>query len=105
MAYNCNYANIGENGILIYAPQPIIAEDGAQIFTTDSAIYEEYGYYKIERISAPSDAPEGQHYEQQGWVLVENHITQNWVLVDDPKPIEEEPTADEVLNELLGVTE
>lgn len=92
MAYNNDYGKATEKGGLLYAPYPLTAKDGAQIFTNSEFIHNEHGYYRIVRTAPPADAPDGQHYAQQGWAQNGTEVNPVWALADNPIPV---PTVEE----------
>ena len=92
MQYNIGYAAIAEDGSLNYAPHPICGDGEAPIFTNSESVYNEHGYYRIVRTDTPTDAPENQHYEQQGWIQNGTEINPVWVLVENTEPL---PTSEE----------
>ena len=56
------------------APRPLRI-DGQDIFTTDEALYNEYGYYRLEREPYPEDET---HYHNPYYELIDNVIWQKW---------------------------
>lgn len=60
------------------------------------------GYKEVTYTDAPDDAPKGKHYEPS-WVEGDT-ITQVWTLVDDPGMDEQELTAQEALDIIMGVS-
>ena len=56
------------------APRPLRI-DGQDIFTTDETIYNENGYYRLEREPYPEDET---HYYNPYYELIDNVIWQKW---------------------------
>lgn len=100
MTINKKYAKL-ENGALIYAPTPLIIND-EPVWTNDESIYLEQGYYNVVLTDKP--VKEGYYYTSY-WEIEGSNIVQKWeehekIVIP---PIEPDPTADQVLNVLLGV--
>lgn len=91
MKYNHNFAILGEGGLLTYAPRPLVIDDNV-VYTNDSTIYIENGYYPIVKTEQP--VKEGYYYTEY-YEQVENEIVQKWAehednsrLVEDAEPID-----------------
>lgn len=70
------------------------------IFNPPDNILSELGYYPVNYVDMPTDAPDGQHYESS-WSQGDTEILQVWTLVDDP----EEPTAETTIADLEEAVE
>lgn len=81
------------NGSRLQTAPKRVLHEGKQIYNPPDKILTELGYYPVTYTDAPTDAPEGQHYESY-WEQGETEILQVWSLVDDPayEESEEEPT-------------
>ena len=92
------------DGELILAPRKINREiDGEQYTTynpTDEMLAEQ-GWLPVVETDPPDDPPEGYHYEPT-YTEVDDEIVQGWELVEDPDPGEDEISAEEALQIILG---
>ena len=70
-----------ENGALYYAPLPLVI-NGENIWTNVEKVYNEQGYYVIERTQAPTK--EGYYYTYY-WEMGNNKIVQHWEEHEEPK--------------------
>lgn len=84
------------NGELQIAPKRLIVND-TQIWNAPSVEYLAQGWLPVVFTEVP-EAPEGYHYES-GWEQDEDRIIETWHLVED------EPSAEELLNIILGGAE
>ena len=101
MARNYNYAKL-ENGALKYAPVPLVI-DGENVWTNVESVYLENGYCKVIRTASP--VKDG-HYYTTYWEMEGAEIVQKWEEHEEPAHEEdEEPTAEELLKILAGVSE
>lgn len=83
------------SGMLRGAPKRVIY-NGQTVFNPPQNILIESGYFPVAYTDAPTDAPEGRHYEPH-WEQNETEIRQVWTLADDPVDTEPEPTMSELL--------
>jgi len=107
------YARL-EHGTLISAPKEIklrrlviideeTSETAERLFSFRNPTAEQYaeaGYLPVIE-SAPPEAPEGYHYEPD-YTEDGGEIVQVWELVEDPDPEEQEVSAEEALDIILG---
>lgn len=88
------------NGIPSYAPNPILI-DGFYIGNPPGAVYEAEGYKPVVYSDPPGEAPIGYQWVES-WSEGDGNIIQGWVQEELPP---EEPSAEELLEILLGGTE
>ena len=86
------------NGTLILAPRRLTI-DGCEVFNPTDAQYEAAGYLPVIYTPAP-EAPEG-YYADAHWEEQSGEIVQVWRF----EPIPDEPTAEEILDIITGVSE
>ena len=111
---NRNYARVDGGNVVFDAPDVVKLrrtvepeEEGGEpierlfSFTNPTAEqYAEAGYLPVVYSPLP-EAPEGYHYED-GFEPDEGAIRQVWQLVEDPDPDEQEISAEEALDIILG---
>ena len=87
-----------QNHNLVIAPSRLIVGDN-QVWNADASLYREQGWYPIEFTEPPYDPPTDYEWES-GWVVENDTITQEWVLV----PLDPNRDLDdsEILEILLG---
>ena len=98
-----NYARLID-GALIYAPRKIKQTIDGKEYTTYNPTGEmlaEQGWLPVVYTEPPDDAPEGYHYEDS-FAETNDEIVQEWTLVEDPDPAEEEVSSDEAMEYLFG---
>ncbi len=78
------YKYIDKDNITL-APHPLKV-NGRDIFTTDEKIYNEYGYYRLEREDYPQDEKQYSPYYE----LADNIIYQKWEEIEIPDVVEDE---------------
>lgn len=61
------------------APRPLRI-DGEDVFTNDESLYNEYGYYRLERKPYPTDRSK---QFQPYYSLNDNVLVQDWIEVQD----------------------
>ncbi len=71
------------------APNPLLV-DGKHIFTNSEEVFNENGYYKVEKTEYPQD----EKYYESKYILEENTIRQVWVEVEIGEIIESEEILD-----------
>ena len=91
------------DGEIVFAPRKIRREiDGEQYTTynpTDEMLAEQ-GWLNVVETETP-EAPSGHHYEPT-YIEESSEIVQGWELVEDPDPGEDEISAEEALQIILG---
>lgn len=91
------------NGTLRSAPKKV-DYNGKTIFNPPEEILLGMGYLPVTYTDMPTDAPDGQHCESS-WSQTDTEIVQAWTLVDNSAEPEQELSADEALNIIMGVAE
>ena len=91
------------NGTIKSAPKKV-DYNGKTIFNPPDDVLLELGYFPVAYTHMPTDAPAGQHYESH-WEQTDTEIVQVWTLVNDPVEQEQELSADEALDIIMGVAE
>ena len=89
------------NGILRSAPKKV-DYNGKTIFNPPDDVLLELGYLPVTYTDIPTDVSNGQHYESH-WEQTDTEIVQVWALVDGQEELEQELSADEALNIIMGV--
>ena len=69
------------DGVPQYAPNPILVGE-FYYGNPDDDVYIEAGYKPVTYSDMPSDAPEGQYYEEH-WRQTARKIIQEWKLVEE----------------------
>lgn len=88
------YAKL-KNGVIQYAPNKI-EDEGTIIYNPPGEMLTELGYLPVVNTPCP-EAPEGYCYAHS-WAEQDGTITDVWTLVELP----DDPTAEDVLNIILG---
>ena len=89
----------------VYTSRPKwVPYNGKSIANAPDDILKELGYYKVQETEMPTDAPEGQHCESH-LEYADGAVKQVWSLVDDPVIPEQDLTAEEALDIIMGVAE
>lgn len=91
------------DGVFTPAPRKINRTIDGQEYTTYNPTDEmlaEQGWLPVRYTDQP-EAPEGYHYEDS-FVEDDGEIVQEWTLVEDPDPAEEEVSPDEAMDYLFG---
>lgn len=70
------------NGYPSYAPNPILIDD-MYIGNPPGSVYEAEGYKPVVYADQPSEAPAG-YYWAETWAEEDGNIQQGWVLVEEP---------------------
>ena len=96
------YAKL-QNGYLRSAPKTITL-DGKTINNPLPEELEQLGYKQVMYVDMPTEVVEGKHWES-GWTEEENAIRQVWKFVDDPVYPEQDLSAEEALNIIMGVVQ
>lgn len=91
------------SGALRSAPKKV-DYNGKTIFNPPEEILLDMGYLPVTYTDIPTDASNGQHYESR-WEQTDTEIVQVWTLVDNPAEPEQELSADEALDIIMGVAE
>lgn len=97
------YAKIID-GVLTPAPKKINRIIDGQEYTTFNPTGEmlaEQGWKPVVYTNPPDDAPDGWHYEDS-FADGNGEIVQEWTLVENPDPAEEEVSPDEAMEYLFG---
>lgn len=81
---NRNYGKL-ENSALVYAPNAVTV-DGRLVLNPNAEQYAAAGWLPVVNNPAPSDAPEGKHYEFRSYEVAGGEIRRVYALVDDPPP-------------------
>ena len=98
-----NYAKLID-GALVYAPRKIQTVIDGKPYNTYNPKDEQLaaqGWLTVRYTDPPDDAPEGYHYEDS-FAEGDGEIVQEWTLVEDPDPAEEEVSPDEAMEYLFG---
>ena len=92
------------DGEIVFAPRKIRREVDGQSRTTYNPTDEMLaasGWLLVVEEPMPDDAPEGYHYEPT-YSEQNGEIVRGWELVEDPDPGEDEISAEEALQIILG---
>ena len=89
------------SGTLKRAPKTVYY-NGKTIFNPPDDVLLELGYLPVTYTDIPTDVSNGQHYESH-WEQTDTEIVQVWALVDGQEELEQELSADEALNIIMGV--
>lgn len=92
------------DGQLVDAPRKIQREIDGETYVTYNPTDEmlaKAGWLNVVETPVPGNAPEGYHYEPT-YTEEGGEIAQGWVLVEDPDPGEDEISAEEALQIILG---
>lgn len=92
-----------QNGFLRSAPKTIVL-DGKSINNPLPEELEQLGYKPVVYTDMPTEVTDGKHWESS-WTETDTDIKQVWMLVEDVVMPEEELTADEALQIIMGVVE
>lgn len=91
------YAKLIDNSP-VYAPNPILL-DGFWIGNPPGSVYESEGYKPVVYSDPPGEAPAGYQWTET-WSEEDGNIQQGWVLVENP--ISEDEALVRYANELTG---
>mgnify|MGYP003294684565 CR=1 FL=1 len=94
------YAKLIDN-FPVYATNPIL-HNGNWIGNPSGCIYEQEGYKPVVYADTPSDPPVGYRWEKT-WAEEDGNIQQGWVLVEEP--ITEEEALVRYANEITGASD
>ena len=97
------YAKIID-GVFTIAPKKINRIINGEEYTTFNPTGEmlaEQGWKPVVYTNPPDDAPDGWHYEDS-FADGNGEIVQEWTLVENPDPAEEEVSPDEAMEYLFG---
>lgn len=86
------------NNFPTFAPNPIL-HNGNWYGNPPGSVYEAEGYKPVVYADDPGDAPDGYSWEET-WAEEDGNIQQGWVLVEEP--ITEEEALVRYANELTG---
>ena len=92
------------DGVFTIAPKKINRIIDGQEYTTFNPTGEmlaEQGWKPVVYTNPPDDAPDGWHYEDS-FADGNGEIVQEWTLVENPDPAEEEVSPDEAMEYLFG---
>ena len=92
------------DGDLVIAPRKINREIDGEPYVTynpTDEILAELGWLPVIETDPPDDPPAGYHYEPT-YTEVDDEIVQGWELIEDPDPGEDEISAEEALQIILG---
>ena len=92
------------DGAIVYAPKKIKRIiDGVEyaVINPTDEMLADAGWLPVVYTDPPDDAPEGWHYEDS-FAEGDGEIVQEWTLVEDPDPAEEEVSPDEAMDYLFG---